>query len=193
MSNPNYAPNPKKQPVYNNLQNKKLSDVTAKDIQQLTDPTFIQATNQDALLTYNTINKAAMRDGNVMPDTGGIDLQTQTNDSIAVTFRPPKGEVWKVMGISANNSPNVTGTNTYYTYLSDPTQLALGNLPSGARDLFYSSFASSANLLGTENLFEEVFQPFIITNNMFIRIYSNMDNVGTSAEVQFRLAYMRIR
>jgi len=189
----NYAPSPSKKPIYQNLATKSLSEVSGTDIQTLTDPVKLAAINQDALIVNNIVNQAAMRDGNVMPDTGGIEEQIQTNDSVAITFRPPKGEVWKVMGISVYNSPNVTGTNSYYTYLSDPTQLALGNLPSGSRDVFYSSFASSSNLLGTENLFEEVFQPFFITNNMFIRMYSNMDNVGTSAEVQFRLAYMRIR
>ena len=50
MSNPSYAPNPKKQPVYNNLQNKTLASVEAADIQKLTDPTFIQSSNQDASL-----------------------------------------------------------------------------------------------------------------------------------------------
>jgi len=189
----NYAPSPSKKPIYQNLATKSLSEVSGTDIQTLTDPVKLAAINQDALIVNNIVNQAAMRDGNIMPNTGGIELQTQTNDSIAITFRPPKGEVWKVMGISVNNSPNVTGSNTYYTYLSDPTQLALGDLPSGARDVFYSSYSSNGNLLGTENLFEEVFQPFFITNNMFLRMYSNMDNVGTSAEVQFRLAYMRIR
>jgi len=193
MSNPQYAPNPKKQAVYNNLQNKKLGDVTAKDIQQLTDPTFIQATNQDALITYNMLNKAAMRDGNIMPNTGGIETITQTSGSVYATFRPPLGEVWKVMGISAYNTVAPTGTNVYNTFLSDATTAAISDEPSGEYDNWYSSVSSSSTHLLTESLFEEVFQPFFITNSMFLRIGSTMVNIGTGGNVKFHMAYMRIR
>ena len=48
------------------LAQQKLSDVTAADIELFTKPTFIQAENQDALLTYNIINQAAMRSGTPM-------------------------------------------------------------------------------------------------------------------------------
>ena len=90
-----YAPDPNKQQVYENLQNKTLSNVSASDIQRLTDPTFIQATNQDALLTYNTVNQAAMRDGNPMPATSTIKLAQATDSGVAVdVFQPAKGEVW---------------------------------------------------------------------------------------------------
>ena len=90
-----YAPDPKKQQVYENLQNKTLSNVSASDIQRLTDPTFIQATNQDALLTYNTVNQAAMRDGNPMPTTATIKLAQVTDSGVSVdVFTPAKGEIW---------------------------------------------------------------------------------------------------
>ena len=55
------------------------------------------------------------------------------------------------------------------------------------------SFSSSSSLLGAETIFEEVFQPFYITNQMYIRMYSNMAAVGAGGEVDFRLAYMRVR
>ena len=72
MAEHGYAPNEKKQQIYVNLQNKTLANVGAEDIEKLTDPTFLQATNQDALITYNTINKATMRDGSPMPQTSVI-------------------------------------------------------------------------------------------------------------------------
>jgi len=189
----NYAPNPIKEKVYDNLQNKTLGDVTADDIQKLTDPTFIQATNQDALLTYNIINKAAMRDGNIMPNTGGIETKTQTDNTVYVTFRPPSGQVWKVMGISLQNTVGVTGANVYNTFLSDPVTAAISDLPTNTYDVWYSSLSSSSTNLLTENLFEEVFQPFYITNSMFLRIGSTMVNVSGGNEVKFHLAYMRVR
>jgi len=98
MSNPSYAPNPKKEPVYTNLQNKTLATVEAKDIQQFTDPTFIQATNQDALITYNTINKAAMRDGSPMPETSVVVATVATDSGVPVTVKAPnQGEVWMIL------------------------------------------------------------------------------------------------
>ncbi len=193
MSNPQYAPNPKKQTVYTNLQNKKLANVTADDIQKLTDPTFIQSTNQDALITYNTINQAAMRDGNIMPDKGGIETQIQTDNTLYLTFRPPKGEVWKIMGIAIHNTATPTGSNTYNTFLSDPGTAALSDVPSAVNDVYYSSVASSSTNLLTETIFEEVFQPFYITNSMFLRLGSTMANVGAGGTVKFHVAYMNTR
>jgi len=189
----NYAPDPMKEKVYDNLQNKTLADVTASDIQSLTDPTFIQATNQDALLTYNIINQAAMRDGGIMPNSGGIETQTQTDNTLYVSFRPPNGQVWKVMGMSAHNTASPTGTNVYNTFLSDPVTAAIADVPSAVDDVYYSSVSSSSTNLLTESLFEEVFQPFFITNSMFIRIGSTMANVGAGGTVKFHLAYMRVR
>lgn len=188
-----YAPDPQKEQVYTNLQNVTLSSVTANDIQKLTDPTFIQATNQDALITYNLINKAAMRDGNIMPDKGGIETQIQTDNTLYVTVRPPKGEVWKIMGIAVHNTATPTGSNTYNTFLSDPITAALADVPSAANDVYYSSVSSSSTNLLTETMFEEVFQPFFITNSMFIRIGSTMANVGAGGTVKFHVAYMNTR
>jgi len=190
----NYAPNPEQEKVYDNLQNKTLGNVTADDIQKLTDPTFIQATNQDALITYNIVNKAAMRDGNIMPNTGGILTLTQTDGNIAVDIRPPNGQVYKIMGMSLRNSASPTGTNYYNTFLSTPESKASSDTPSQSNgDVFYSSVSSASTELLTETLFEEVFQPLFITNNMFMRIYSNFANVAASATVIYNVAYMRIR
>ena len=190
----NYAPDPMKEKVYDNLQNKTLADVTANDIQSLTDPTFIQATNQDALLTYNIINKAAMRDGQIMPNSGGILTLIQTDGNIAVDIIPPNGQVWKIMGLSLRNTVGVSGTNYYNTFLSTPTTKGSSDTPSQANgDVFYSSIASASNELLTESLFEEVFQPLFITSNMFMRIYSNGAAWSLNNTVSYNVAYMRIR
>ena len=93
-----YAPDPKKQQVYVNLQNKTLSNVSASDIQILTDPTFIQATNQDALLTYNTVNQAAMRDGKPMPETCVVTATQSTESGTKYTVKLPNlGESWMIL------------------------------------------------------------------------------------------------
>ena len=125
MSNPQYAPNPKTQKVYRNLQNKKLSDVTAKDIQQLTDPTFIQATNQDALITYNMLNKAMMRDGGPMPNTSfntQVTITASGSGNGQVVFTPELGEVWSIQGMTFQESLS-SGNATMYIGLQDSSGL----------------------------------------------------------------------
>jgi len=121
MSNPQYAPNPKNQKVYRNLQNKKLSDVTAKDIQQLTDPTFIQATNQDALITYNMLNEAMMRDGLPIPNQGKIiatEFTGATQTKIVASAN--NGEVYQVIGASGLVTAG-SGTAVFVLGITDGT------------------------------------------------------------------------
>ena len=65
----NYAPDPKKERIYSDLATIPLSEVTAEQIKTLTDPVTLSASNQDALITMNTVNKAAMRDGQIMPQS----------------------------------------------------------------------------------------------------------------------------
>lgn len=168
-----------------------MSDVTALDIQKLTDPTFIQATNQDALITYNIVNKAAMRDGQPMPDQGTIIIYQQTtNDQVAAIIRPPKGEVWKIQGISINNSASLSASQTYFTFLSNNTT---DSLPQVDTDVFYSSIGSSSTNLPTESLFEEVFQPLLVTNTMFIKFYGNFTGTTGGHVLKILVGYQRVR
>jgi len=190
----NYAPNPEAQDIYKGLAQQKLSDVTGSQIQNLTDPVFIQAENQDRLITMNIINQAAMRDGNVMPNTGGIISLSQSTGNVAVEIRPPEGEVYKIMGLSLRNSATPTGTNYYNTFLSTPATALANDTPSQSNgDVSYSSIGSSSTELLTESLFEEVFQPLIITSELFIRCYSNMAETAGGATVEWKAAFMRIR
>jgi len=189
----NYAPDPKKERIYSDLATIPLSEVTAEQIETLTDPVTLSASNQDALITMDIVNKAVMRDGNVMPNTGEIKAYVQSDANIAVNITPPKGEVWKIMGICIHNSATPTGSNNYYTFLSDPTQTAASATPSSTREVLYSVFSSSSTTLGAESVFEEVFQPFIITSEMFLRMYSSMGNVAGGAVVTYQVGYMRMR
>ena len=182
-----YAPNPKKQLVYDNLQTKTLADVTALDIQRLTDPTFIQSSNQDALITYNIVNKAAMRDGNAMPLGGGISLLDQTGDDDYQDIRPPKGQVWSIQSMSVKNSATPTGSNTYFIYWVTTTTSGL----TGA--VYHSAMSSSSTHIPCEALWEENFHPIHVSYNSWMRVYSNMDNVQVGATVQWQTAFQNTR
>jgi hypothetical protein len=191
----NYAPSPSKKPIYQNLATKSLSEVTAEEIQTITDPVKLASINQDALIVNNIVNEAAMRNGLPMPDTGEIKVYTQTSDSNCAEIRPPKGEVWKIQGISIRNTVTPTGSNNYYTFLSDATSLANSpSIPSITNlDLYYSVLTSSSANLPTESVFEEVFQPFIINHNMFVRMWADYDNMGGGNVTNYIVGYVRLR
>jgi len=175
MSNPSYAPNPKKQPVYTNLQNKKLSDVSGKDIQQLTDPTFIQASNQDALLTYNIINQAAMRDGLPMPDTQQIVQATYTDTGSNDFFIPQQGEVWLLVG---GDTVTSGGTGTINFQLKDA---------SGTLAMLFIASVNGQEPIG-ENSTGLRYPIYVSASNYLV---ANVTTVATS--VRASLSLIRVR
>jgi hypothetical protein len=175
--------------IYEQLNTLKLGDDTATDIQRLQDQVNIQAVNIEAMKTYNLINEASFRlSGTTMPDTGEIKRYVQTNDTDYQDIKPPKGEVWNIQSISVENDPSVTGSNTYFFYWGGT------GAPTGLNGAAYhSAISSGSNNIPAESLFEEVFQPLKVTNTAFLRVYSNMDNVGTGAVVNWQVAYHRLR
>lgn len=181
--------------IYEQLNTKTLSDVSAENIMNITDKTHIQFQNEFDLERYNLINKATYRDGQPMPNTGEVKVYTQTSDSDCAEIRPPKGEVWKIQGISIRNTVTPTGNNSYYSFLSDAVSLANSpGIPSiNNLDLYYSVLTSASTNLPTESVFEEVFQPFVINHNMFLRMWSDFDNAGTGNETKYMVGYIRLR
>ena len=177
--------------IYDQLNTKTLGDVEAVDIQSLQDRVHIQKVNKEELETYNLINKAAMRTGMPMPDQGTIIQYTQTSDSTQAVIRPPPGEVWEIMNVSVANVPSVTGSNTYYSFFSSDATVASNPIPGATNDSWISSINNAGNVIAAESLFEEKFTPLYVTNTMFLRLYSTMDNVGTSAVVYWNVAYVR--
>ena len=187
----NYSPDPRKQAIYTNLQNFKLSNVSAKNIQQLTDPTFIQSTNQDALITYNLVNKAAMRDGGPMPgtsqvvNTGNLD-DTQT----VVVFRPAVGEVWQLMAMSLD--PN--GSNAAHRgigYLVDFSSLSSPSTPtnlSGANfvEIFDASLSTAAESLTYDT-------PLYLDHNTYFALSVVTLDTAAGDTLALKIAMIRVR
>ena len=169
----NYAPDPEKEQVYVNLQNKTLSNVTTTDINKLTSPTFIQATNQDALLTYNTINRATFRsDGGIIPNKGKV-IQT-SGDSDRIQFQPELGECWRFAG--GDILEQATGTFTVNFQLRDLS----GNI----------AFIGSASSTGqepitTDNLYK--LGTIELTNSLYL--YADV----TAGTGRISTAFLQIR
>lgn len=171
--------------IYSNLNSKKLSDVSAGDIEIVTSPLHIQKSNEDALRTTVLINEASMRDGGIIPDSGEVKTYTQTNDSDYQFIIPPDGEVWMIQGISS--TVDASGANTSYLYLTSPGLTATADM------VYLSSIASSSDNVPIFPSDAEYKSNFLeVTSNMYIRVHSNMDNV-TTGSTTFKVGYVRKR
>ena len=168
----NYAPNPKKQSVYEGLAQQKLSDVTAADIELFTKPTFIQAENQDALLTYNIINQAAMRSGTPMQNGMKI-VQSATSDSDRIWFRPEIGECYQFVGGDMLSSGGTASIN--YELRDD----------AGTVCLFAQGSVNGQEVIGRDQPY--IIQPIIVTHDVYLFI--NM----TAGSARVTGAFVRLR
>ena len=150
----NYAPDPKKERIYSDLATIPLSEVTAEQISTLTNPVTLSALNQDALITMNTVNKAAMRDGQPMPETQKLVQTTYTDNGSNDFFVPGAGEVWILVGGDTVTSGG-TGTINFQLKQSDGKVALLfiasvnGQEPIGdnSTGLKYPIYISSTNWL----------------------------------------------
>jgi hypothetical protein len=176
----NYAPNPKKQTVYDGLAQKKLSDIGAEDITRFSDPTFVQAENQDALLTYNTINEAMFRQsGTPMPEKMKIELTSSSSDGSKVEIiTPAEGEVWEIYSGQAVVT-GISGSVIHEFYLQDNN--------SSREMLIYYNSSSSSNILLVQDA--DWIYPFRIDSNMTLKYEAS----GTFTTSQLFLQMTRIR
>ncbi len=173
----NYAPDPKKERIYSDLATIPLSEVTANQIQTLTNPVTLSASNQDALISMNIVNKAAMRDGNAMPNTAKFVSVVVSDTDKEILFRPEAGELWILQGIGAAVSGG-SGSRTFAAYLFD-----------GTTELNWLSLSSSGgNLTFTgEGEYHDV--PLYFDHNMYVRVQST----GSFDTVTYNMAVIRVR
>jgi len=176
----NYAPNPKKQTVYDGLAQKKLSDIGSEDITRFSDPTFVMAENQDALITYNTINEAMFRQsGTPMPDKMKIQLTSSSSDGSKVEIiTPNEGEVWEIYSGQAVVT-GISGSVIHEFYLTDNN--------SSREMLIYYNSSSSSNILLVQDA--DWIYPFRIDSNMTLKYEAS----GTFTTSQLFLQMTRIR
>jgi len=102
--------------LYEQLNTLKLSDVSATNISNVTDPLHLQKTNEDALRTTVLVNTATMRnDGGPIPATSTVQ-QVDWDDgggSLTYIMTAAAGEVWRIM-TGAYTSTGGTSTITLY-------------------------------------------------------------------------------
>ena len=169
----NYAPDPKKERIYSDLATIPLSEVTSLQINTLTNPVTLSASNQDALITMNTVNASAFRsDAGVMPNKGKV-IQT-TGDSDRIQFQPELGEAWRFAG--GDILEQATGTFTVNFQLRDLD----GNI----------AFIGSASSTGqepitTDNLYKV--GTIELTNSLYL--YADV----TAGEGRISTAFLQIR
>ena len=176
----NYAPNPNNQDIYNQLATIPLSEVTAEQIETLTNPVTLSSNNQDSLLTMNTVNKAAMRDGSPMPGTGKIINITATdagnNYDLLV---PAKGEVWQIIGISYIVN-SISGTLSHLVYMNG----TYSGAPGGSVVVSEKSSTDAGDNFGDVD-----YSPLHIDENLKIAYTF----YGSATSVSVRCAAIRIR
>jgi len=177
--------------IYTQLNTKKLSNVTAEEIMNITDPTHIEFENEFDLERYNLINKALFRDGLSMPNKGNMVIADQTVNDTPIVIRPPLGEVWRVQALSATNLATLSGNQNYYLFLSNEDD---GSVPQTNTDLFLSSLTSSATALTAENFFDDnAFLTLEITNKMFLRVYGDFGGTSGAHTLKWFYAYTQLR
>jgi hypothetical protein len=176
-----YAPNPEAQDIYKGLAQQRLSEVTASQITNLTNPVFLQAENQDDLITMNIINQAAMRNGAPMPNTFDVfKIEVDTSGAGVAKFgddlsEVPQGEVWQIYGFSISPS-GVSGSVSVEVRIFGP---------SGSSTEFLSGSSSS----GSSYPLQEDFGPFYIGAGSKIQF----ESTGTFTTMQLRYCAIRVR
>ena len=178
--------------IYEQLNTKTLGDVEAIDIQALQDKVHIQEINIQELKTYNLINQAAHRTGQVMPDKGTLYVFNQPTNDDQLIIRPPKGQVWDIMGVSVANTAALSGNQAYYLYYSTDASIAASPIPVASTDMLLSSISSSSTTVGWETLSEDnAPRTLYATYDIFPRFYANFGGVGVGESVNWIVAYVR--
>lgn len=161
--------------IYEQLNTKKLSNVTAEEVMNITDKTHIQFQNEFNLERYNLINQALYRDGMPMPNTQRIVQTTYTDTGSNDFFVPGKGEVWILCG---GDTVTSGGTGTINFQLKDEA---------GTLAMLFIASVNGQEPIGENST--GLKYPIYISNTNYL--VANVTNVATS--VRASLSFIRIR
>jgi len=179
----NYAPDPKKSNLYDQLVTRSVENVTAEDITILTNPVKLSSVNQDQLIMMKIINDAVMRDGSPMPNSMKIVSTTFTDNSRNVIFTVNKGEVYQLMTIGAV-ATNPSGDNAYQFFMGGTDTDGLQAL---LKWYYYSTTNNTGPVFQGDADFPDMPMYFDESTTMQLEIG------GTFDSVKVQVAMIRVR
>lgn len=163
--------------IYEQLNTKKLSNVTAAEVMNITDKTHIQFQNEFDLERYNLINQALYRDGMPMPNTQRIVQATYTDTGSNDFFVPGIGEIWVLCG---GDTVSSGGTGSINWQLKDEA---------GTIAMIFQTSISGQEPIGQNSTNNNLMTPIYISNKNYL--VANVTAVATS--VRASLSFIRIR
>ncbi len=188
----NYAPSPSKKPIYQNLATTSLSEVTASDIQKITDPVKLAAVNQDALIVNNIVNQAAMRnDAGPIPETSRL-VKAVVTDTNQVSFGTiAEGEVWQILAATSLANTDPSATITYYLYMRHG--IYGSGPPETDFDLYLAAASSASTFVSLGNWFEDLGGngPFYVDSKC--ELFADVSSMGSASRFDIYLLMTRIR
>jgi len=199
MPLPDAVPKPAGSNIYRQLSDKKLGELTNEEYEVVYNNIFLNDTSEDELRRLALIGLArqslSASSSGPLVNSGKVATYLQSDASTSPTVRPPKGEVWQIIAISISNSASPSGSSSYQLYLSDAAMLAAQpEKPSANNDLYYSQTSSGSTNIPWESLVEDHnAQPFILTNEMFLRPYNDFAGMATGATTNWNVAYVVLR
>ncbi len=199
MPLPDAVPKPAGSNIYRQLSDKKLGELTNQEYEVVYNNIFLNDTSEDELRRLALIGLARQSLGGSssgpISGKGGVITYTQASSSVGVTVRPPDGEVWQIIGISVTNTVSPTGSSSYSLYLSSKDMVtAEPQKPDSSNDLFFSSTSSGSTNIQWEVLIEDHnAQPFIVSESMMLRMYSDFSGADTGNVVNWKVAYQVLR
>ena len=165
------------EPIWDQLNSKKIGDNAGEVIQAQSNPVHLEYNNKGTLEDINLVNRATMRDGLVIPQTGVINTIQVTDNTRTTLFQPPEGEVHPVQSISVIMAGG-SGSRTQDIYFYDGTNLSYW--------FYYSSTDSDVILTGDTNYPDF---PVYIDNSMYFQIVTT----GTYDSADWYIATFRVR
>ena len=199
MPLPDAVPKPAGSNIYHQLNSTKLGDLTNAEFAIVRDPLFLNEVSEDELRRLALIGHArqsfSASSSGPISGKGDVVTYTQASSSVSITVKPPPGEVWQIIAISVTNSVSPTGSIGYSLFLSSKDMITAEPLkPDASNDLYYSNTSSGSTNIQWETLVEDHnAQPFIVTETMMLRAYSDFANAGVGNTVNWKVAYVVLR
>ena len=119
MPLPDAEPTPNKANIYEQFSHIKVEDFTTDKLAVVKSPLFLNSQSEDVLRRIKLIGETTntISTSGPFPNEGTIRKYIQTANNAGENFagfRPPKNEVWEIMGISVHNTAALSGNQSYY-------------------------------------------------------------------------------